>query len=65
MGYLFVEKILKIRKDLFGKQNSVNLDNTDNDESINASIPTWSTFSPVCEQDVRKMIESTKSKSCS
>ena len=57
----FVEKIMKIRKELFDKQGSAS---KIGDNTVPASV-CWSSFKPVSEDDVKKIIESTKSNSCS
>ena len=60
----FVEKILKIRKDMFGanRRNAMENNVTNTDSNTNCK---WSSFKIVIGDDVRKIVLSTKSKSCS
>ena len=59
----FSTKISKLREDLFG--SNINAENSDIDQDSNNTPPCFTAFKPVTEDQVRKMIMSTKTKSCS
>jgi hypothetical protein len=62
----FANKIMKIRQGIFGLQHSEDGGSRNAEKDINfKDSEKWSTFKPVTEDEVKKMILSTKSKSCS